>query len=319
MPSPSTSLATLRPDLGGSLEEFDAEADREGFIGLQVLPVIESAKQASTYGKVTLKSLLAHRETQRSPGSGYARAGWEFDDASYACVEHGAEEPVDDREAEMYADYFDAELISAQRARDVVLRNYEKRIAAAVFNTSTWTPTTITHEWDDATNAVPITDVEGRVKAMWEATGLWANALIINRRVFRNLRNCAQIVDKVKNTQPVLPAQIGIPELQNAFDLPYIIVAGGAKDTANAEQTASIEPIWSDEYAAVARIATGPDIRRPGLGRTIHWGADGSSIGATMESYRDETVRSDVIRARMDTDEVIMYTGCLQLFDNVTT
>ena len=41
--------------------------------------------------------------------------------------------------------------------------------------------------------------------------------------------------------------------------------------------------------------------------------------GGVMESYRDETVRSDIIRARMDTQEKIIYTPALQLLDNITT
>jgi len=319
MPHPTSSLSTLRPELAGSLEEFDLAADRAGFIAPQVLPVIEVAKSSGIFGKIPIEQLLENRETRRAPGTGYARSHWDFTTDSYATEEHGAEEPVDDREADLYVDFFDAELVSAQRARDVVLRNMEKRVADMVFNASTWTPTSVTNEWDDVTAATPITDVAARVKALWDATGLWANALIVNRRVFLNVRRCSEIIDKVKAVKSVLPAEIGIAELQDAFDLPYIIVAGSAKNTANSEQSVSISPIWSDEYAAVARICTSNDIREPGLGRMFHWGQDGSSIGATMESYRDETVRSDIIRARMDTDEKILFTECLQLLDNITT
>lgn len=323
MPSPTSALTTLRPDLGGSMEEFDLEMDRQGFIGHEVLPVFETAQQAGQFGKISIEQLLAKRDTRRSSGGGYSRSGFTFAPESYATEEHGAEEPVDDREQKMYANYFDAEVVSAARARDVVLRNGEMRIAAAVFNATTFTSQTtpITHEWDDFANAVPITNVEVAVRAVWNRCGLWPNTLIVNRSVFRNLRKCAQIIDSVKS-QPFMDVRAGkitAAQLATVFDLDQVLVAGSPKNTADAGQSVSISPIWSDEYAMVCCVARSNDIREPCLGRTMHWGEDGSQIGTAMESYRDETVRSDIIRSRYDVIEKMLHTEAAQLVDNVTT
>lgn len=326
MPSPATSLATLRPDLAESFMEFDLMAEMAGYVGTRVFPVVEVARQAGNFGKIPLEQLLKNRETKRAPGAGYSRSNWTFDDAAYACMEHGAEEPVDDREAEMYADYFDAEVIAAQRAMADVLRNAEKRIADAVFNTTTWTgaslTTGITHEWDDATNAVPITDVEAAVRKIYDNSGLWANALVINRKVFRNLRLCDQIRERITSDgagSSELPGNITVQQLAQAFDLDFVIVAGGSRNTANEGQTASISQIWSDEYAMVCRVATTSDFREPCIGRTFHWGADGSSIGGTVETYREEAVRSDIVRVRHDVDEIVLYAEAGHLLSNITT
>jgi hypothetical protein len=201
MGSPSSTLATLRPDLAGSLEEYSLAADRAGFIGQRVLPVIEVAKASGNYGVIPLKELLQHRETKRNPGAGYSRGTFTFTPATYACEEHGAEEPVDDREAALYREYFDAEQVCAMRAYDAVLRNAEMRAAALLFNATTFTSqlTTISIQWDKPTTAVPITEVETAVRAVWARTGLWPNALIVNRTVFRNLRLCDQIVERVQS------------------------------------------------------------------------------------------------------------------------
>jgi len=323
MPSPSEALSTLRPDLGGSLEEFDLAMDRQGFIGHRVLPVFEAASQSGVYGKIPLAELLQARDTRRGPGGNYNRGAHQFEPETYACEEHGLEEAVDDRESQMYAQYFDAEVVAAQRALDGVLREAEKRIAAAVFNATTWTSYTtgITHEWDDATNAVPLTDVETAAQAVYSQCGMWPNALIINRKVFRNLRNVDQVVDRIKYAGITDPRAGAITEaaMAQAFDIDEIIVAGSAKNTADEGATASLSPIWSDEYAMVARICRTNDIREPGVGRTIHWAADGSSIGGTVESYRAEDIRSDIVRVRHDVDEVILYVAAGHLLSNVTT
>lgn len=328
MPSPSTSLATQRPDIGESFMEFDLEMDAAGYVATQVFPVVEVQKQAGKFGKIPLEELLKKRSTKRAPGAAYTRSNWNFEDAAFATEEHGAEEPVDDREAEMYADYFDAELISGMRARADVMRNAEDRVASAVFNPTVWTgsslTTAVTNEWDSnhTADAVPIEDVEGAVQAMYDASGLWANALAINRKVFRNLRNLDTIIERINSAgagNPSKPGDITKEMLAQVFDLPYIIVAGGSENTANEGQAASVDQIWSSEYAMVCKVATTRDFREPCIGRTFHWGADGSSIGGTVESYRDETVRSDIIRVRHDVDEIVLYPQAGHLLSNVTT
>lgn len=323
MPQPTTSLATLRPDLGASLEEFDLAMDRMGFIGQRVLPVIETAVQSGNFGRIPLEQLLQSPEVRRNDRGGYSRGRWEFTEDSFATRERGWEEPVDDREARIYAEYFDAELVSTQRAYDFVLRAQEKRVADLIFDPVTWTgsnlTTAVTNEWDDAVNATPITDVENAVKKIWEQTGLWPNALILNRRVFRNLRNCDQILDRIKYVMNTLPDQITPAILAQAFDLPFILVAGSAINSAKEGQAAALGPIWSDEYAMVARICTTSDIREPGLGRIFHWAGDGSQLGGTVETYRDETIRGDVVRVRHEVHEKLLYTECGHLLSNVTT
>lgn len=323
MPTPSSSLATLRPDLA-SFFEFDLEAEKAGFVASQVFPVVDVASQAGNFGKIPLEELLQERSTERAPGSGYSRGNFKFEPATYACVEHGAEEPVDDRQAEMYAEYFDAEVIATARAYGAVLRNAEKRVADAVFNATTFSSytTAITNEWDDTTNAVPLTDVEAAVQSIYDASGLWANALVINRKVFRNLRNCDQVIERINSAgagSPSKASDVTTQMLAEVFDLPYIIVAGSSRNSAKEGQAATPTQIWSDEYAMVCRVATGQDMREPCLGRTFHWSQDGSSIGGTVESYRDETVRGDVIRVRHDVDEVVLYAAAGHLLSNVTT
>jgi hypothetical protein len=326
MPAPSTSLATLRPDLGGSMEEFDLAADRQGFIATRVLPVIESDVQSGTFGRIPVEQLLKNPEINRASRSGYSRGKWSFTDDAFATKEYGHEEPVDDRDEKIYGNYFDAEMVSAEIARDIVLRAAEKRVADLVFNATTYTgsslTTAITNEWDDFANATPVDDVEAAIKKVWENTGLWANALIINRRVFRNLRQCDQVKDAIASQgagSPTKASDITAEMLSRVFDLPNVVVAGGTRNSAKEGQTATMSPVWSDEYAMVCRMAETNSIKEPCLGRVIHWGKDGSQIGGTMETYRDETNRSDIVRCRHEVHEKLFYTECGHLLSNVTT
>lgn len=323
MASPTSSLATLRPDLA-TFEEFDLEMDRRGFIAQRVAPVIDVASQAGTFGKIPVEQLLQTRTTNRAPGAGYARGSYTFTTASYACEEHGAEEPIDDREAKMYANYFSAEQIATMRAYDAVLRNAEIRIASLIFNATTWASyrTEVANEWDDIAAATPITDVDAAVKAVWTQSGMWPNALIVTKHVFKNLRRCAQIIDALESGgagRPSWQGAINEAQLASVFDLDYVIVAGSAKNTAKEGQSVSFDKIWDDEYAMVCRIATSGDVREPCIARTFHWAADGSSVGGTVEMYREESKRSDIVRVRHDVDELVMYTEMGHLLYNITS
>ncbi len=325
MPSPSSSLSTLRPDLA-TFEEFDLEMDRRGFIAQRVAPVIDVASQAGVFGKIPVEQLLQTRTTNRAPGAGYARGNYTFTSASYTCEEHGAEEPIDDREAKMYANYFNAEQIATMRAYDAVLRNAEIRMAAAIFNASTWTGVTLTTavgtEWDTIATATPITDVDAAVKKVWAVSGMWPNALIVTKHVFKNLRRCAQVIDALESSGAGVGAWQGAineAQLASVFDLDYVIVAGGAKNTAKEGQSVSFDKIWDDEYAMVCRVATTSDPKEPCIARTFHWAEDGSSIGGTVETYREESKRSDIVRVRHDVDEIVMYTEMGHLLSNITT
>jgi hypothetical protein len=315
MPTSATSLATLRPDLAASFEAFDLEAEKAGYIARKVLPTVDVASQAGNFGKIPLEQLLQQRDTKRAPGSGYSRGNFTFDDSTYACKENGAEEPIDDREAKMYAEYFDAETVATKRAYNAVLANAEKRVADAIFNTSTWTGASLTTDvssvpWATIATAKPLTNVEAAVQKVYDGSGLWPNALVVNKKVFRNLRNTPEVIDRIASSgagDRNLASDVTLQMLAAAFDLDYIIVAGGSLNSAKEGQAASVSQIWSSTYAMVCRVATGSDFREPCIGRTFHWGADGSSIDGAIESYRDENVRANIIRVRHDVDEVVLY------------
>jgi hypothetical protein len=331
MPTPNEALSTLRPDLGGSFEDFDLEMDRLGFVGYRVLPVLEVQRSAGTFGRIPLEQLLKKADVKRHSRSGYPRGDWEFEQESFATLEYGFEEPVDDRDSALYADFFDAEMVSASIARDQVLRAAEARIAALVFNTTTWTGASLTtavaagKEWGTtattAANATPIDDVEAAVVKVYDGTGMWPNSLIINRKVFRRLRNCDQIIDRIASQgagSPTKPSDITAQMLAAVFDLDQVLVAGGSNNSANEGQTATPAQIWDSEYAMVARLATTNNIKEPCVGRSFHWGQDGSTIGCTMESYEDQKLRGRVIRARHDVDEMVIEAAFGHLITNVS-
>lgn len=324
MPAPSSSLSTLRPDLAASFMQFDLEMDRRGFAASRILPVIEVPKSSGQFGKIPLDQLLQRRTVTRAPGAGYSRGNFTFSPMTFATTEYGAEEPVDDREAALYNNYFDAEQIAALRAYDAVLREQEIRVAALIFNTTTWTgsslTTAVSTPWSTAATCTPLDDVEAAVNKVYDNSGIWPNALVINRKKFRQLRNATQVINRIVASgagSPAKPTDVTVEMLAQAFDLPNIIVAGSSKNSATEGQTASPAQIWGSTNAMVCRVAETNDIKEPCLGRIFHWAEDGSEIGGMVETYREESSRADIVRVRHDVQEQVLYTQMGHLLTSV--
>jgi len=316
MPRPST--AAQRPDLAQVIPE--AIDTPGGFIGLQVLPIFSVPEQTAQYPVIPAEVMFSVPNTKRGARGNYNRSDWEWEWDNYATEENGWEEAVDDREVKLYARYFDAEKMAALRAIKIIRRAQEKRIADAVFNTSNFSATSITHEWDDGSNAVPIDDVKAGRKAIHDAIGVEPNTLIIAYSTFLDLGVCDSIVDRIKYTTPAVQrGDISTDLLALAFGVDKVLVGGALYNGAKKGQDASLSALWSNEYAMLCRTDDGPTLGdMPCLGRTFLWTGDSPS-NSVVESYRDETVRGDVIRVRHETDEEFISTDCAYLMDNITT
>ena len=67
---------------------------------------------------------------------------------------------------------------------------------------------------------------------------------------------------------------------------------------------ASLSYIWTPDYLWMGEVKGGAP-EEGGAGRTFLWTGDSPEL-FTVESYRREDIRSDVVRVRQDTDEKIV-------------
>lgn len=315
--SPSTQFATLRPDLRDTLMEFDLAGDQAGFVGLKIAPVLEVQKPAGEFGRIELKEMLKSRSTKRAIDGTYAQGGGKGTKDSFSTDEEGLEERVDDREAETYGDWWDAEQLAAARCFDAVLRGHNDRViqkALGISNTSA-----ASAAWTDTANAEPIDDVRTAKLAVRDRVGIVPNVMVIDYDRFEFLKDCGQIVERIKYSGRDDPKRrsITLDALASVFDLDEVIVSGSVKNTANEAQAAALASMWDKTKALLFRRERGMDLKRPQFMRTFHWGADGSQIGGVIEDYRDESRRSDIIRVRMQVQEKVIYADVAEVITGI--
>jgi len=310
MSSPNPSTAIQRPDLAATMEQIDLDASREGFVGLQLFPVVEVGEQSANIGRIKLEQLLSDASTSRNSKGGYNRGEYEFDEFFYATSDHGWEEPVDDRLRRIYRRYFDAESVAARRARDRVLRNFERRIVEKVTGTGITGVAAGGGVWSAKATATPVADVLAAQIALRDQCGLLANTVAMDWEAFMRARETAEVIDRLKYAGFDDPKNVSANALAQLFNVDRVVISGGQRNTANQAKARSLSSLWPKGIVLVAHTATDNDVQKPALGRTFHWSEDGSEMGAVIESYREEGVRGDVIRARMESDERLIYAEC---------
>ena len=308
--SPAVNFATLRPDLRDTMMEFSLQADQLGFVGLKIAPVLETNKPTGAYGVIKLHEMLKTQSTERADDGSYARGGGKGTKDTFTTEEHGFEERVDEREAEMYGEWWDAEQLAAERSRDAVLRNHNQRVidlALAIANTNA-----AGTAWTDTANSTPIANVRTAKLAVRDRAGVIPNVMVIDYERFEFLKDNAEIIDRIKYSGRDDPKRRSLTAdaLAAVFDLDEVIISGSVKNTANeGQESSTLASMWDKTKALLFVRTTSRNLKMPQFMRTFHWGGDGSNIGGVMESYRDENTRSDIIRTRMDTEEKIVYTG----------
>ena len=333
MATPTSDTALQRPELSALVTEYmESQSAMMGFIGTKVMPLTPVATQTGVYPVLPKEVMMKIQDTKRAMRGKYPSSDWQFEEGFYSTSENGWEEQIDDRERRLYASKFDSDAIATQRAVGVILRGQEKRIADMVFNASNFTAHGITHEWDDAANAVPITDVSTGKNAIRSACGMLPNTLIISYSTYENLKVCKQIRDLLQYTFPGIDiGKLQPNQLAQIFDIPQVLVGGAVYDSGKKGQSATVTDIWFNEYAMLTIVSNSSNISEPCLGRTFMWTADAGS-NTVVESYRNEEKRSDIIRVRHDTGESLIASrdsslaiksnisaACSYLFSNVTT
>jgi len=279
-----------------------------GFIGITMLPVFPTRKKAAAFSAITRESILRRRNVKRAAKSAYNRDSYEGDDISYSCQEYGHEQPLDDSERALYASDFDAELVAVMVAEGVLTREQEIRIAAALFNTTTWTGDALYTDysadpWDSAD-----ADIIGQVKAMKEKVrqnvGMEPDSLLVSKVQFDNATTInSDILDRLKYTQTATKRALE-ENLAAILGIGRVVVGNGVYNSAAEGQDMTAADIWSDDYAMVAVTAKTNQLAEPCLGRTMLWTAD-SPENVTVEEYREPQSRSGIYRVRQQTDEKV--------------
>ena len=300
---------TIRADISQALIEAP-QAD-VGLIGAQLLPIQNVDAKAGTYLKVQLAAgeLLSNNALNRESGSSYSRGIRSFASANYATNEFGLEELVPDDASADLNRFFSYESETAKFLLRQLKLSHEKRVNDVVWASST--PFTIADQSPavNYTQALVATcDIARDVataKLALAQYGYEANCVAMSANVFELIRRSTllqnQFFGVISSTGARLLSEA---EIAAALGVTNLLVGRAAINTAGKNKSYSGSFVVSSAKIVVGQVSGG-EFTAGGMGRTLVWTGDAAG-GFVSESYRDEARRSQVLRVRMNTDEVII-------------
>lgn len=298
--------ANPRPDLGLVFQEYIF--NRGNMIGSQVLPPASVSKQHDKYPKLDREAFLRQYDTKRASNGAFNRIGWTSSEDTYSCEARGIEVKVPQAKLKDLGQAYDVERAAIDLATMALAIDYEIDVAATVFNTTTWTGSSLFTNNSSAPWATVGTDIIGQVLAAKEKvrqnTGMDADTLIISAATAVSLLKNTGIKNQFPGA-PLVTLKMVMDALPMIFGLDRLLIGKGVKNTADEGQAASIGDIWSASYAMVARIPeASADWMNPGIGRTFVWNEMGSEV-PTVETYYEPQTKAYVYQAEHYTDEKI--------------
>lgn len=324
MPNRATTTGLPRADIKGTLLEMPMP---NRYLGLEIFTPFPVLKNRGSYGVIPREESAKRQDVKKSPGSGYNRIDFDFEDASYRCRKRGIELPVDDEEREEYAELIDFEVVLGDRGRTVVLTEQEIRCKDLIHNLTTFplsgnTGYSLANEWDDAEFADPIGDIQRGREAIRARSGFLPNTLQIAWQTWYDLWACDQIKERRPNTilqdTPDPDDMAARRALASILGLKEILIGDQFYDSAKPGQTAIITDIWSQEYAFLFYRDPNPrDFARPTLGRCHHNDKNGGLL--EFYDYSEEAIEGEVIRVKQCVGEAIVVAEVGFLFGNVYT
>lgn len=137
------------------------------------------------------------------------------------------------------------------------------------------------------------------------------NTLVLPYEVYAQVRIHPAVVDRAKYATI---AVIGPELLAQIFDVERVLVPRALKNTANPGQAASMDFVWGKD-ALLCYVPPRPALKQVALAYTFQWnGAPGSLMGHSVETWREDRRKADVVRVQRYYDQKIIAAGAAFLW-----
>jgi hypothetical protein len=294
-------VAAPREELSDIIME--GTTDFSEFQGLALLPERPMRLPTGHVPKITIAKgdLMRATRRNRAPGSNFDRWQSAIDDANITLVAVGEEQKLPDEITLMYEDYFPIEAFYTMEAGNRLKRGHELDVADAIFNTGNFDAVAAIAAYTVA--AAATTDLVGDIIAAarrLKARGERPNTVMIPGLVWDRARLTTLLktyVTGVLNAGSIVTPETLAASL-GAYGIEKVLIGDGYVNESEVGSSAVINPIWPSTYIFVGKVRSG-ELAAGGIGRTTYWEKEGPLFNVT--SYRDETVKSNIVRAQKTT------------------
>jgi len=295
--------ATFNPVLSEALNKIGENK----FVGTQILPVRDVTTKTGQYPVFGDDQFDLNASVARAAGSAFARRDFAYGQQDYSCKQYALEGLLPDEDITKASDdgVSDSAAAIAQKLQRDIMVGHELRVAASIngaaFNATAQTGGAMS----DELVAKPISSIQNAVERL-NGNGFYDNlALIIETTLFNEMINTLDVRGIFNSSGQYTNRQV----ILDALGVNQIILCPTRYNSAAKGKAAARTKIWSDSTYFVGQVGGG-DFANGGFGRTLAYSPDGGVFSA--EQYRDEPIKSDVLRVFNSVDEAIINTNACE-------
>jgi hypothetical protein len=298
-----TTSASFNPILSEALNKIGENQ----FVGTQILPIRNVATKNGDYPVFGDDQFDINASQARAAGSAFARRDFEYDKQSYSCDQYALEGLLPDEDRSQAEDdgISDAAAAIAQKLQRDIMVGHELRVAA-LMTSAGFNATAATGAMDGSGTApTPIRDIQNAVERL-NGNGFYDGlSIMMEVSLFNEMLNTTDVRGIFNGNGQYTDRQV----LRDAFGVDQIIILPTRYNSAKKGKAANRAKVWSTSEYYVGQVAGG-DFANGGFGRTLAYSPDGGAFSA--ETYRDEPIKSDVLRVFNSVDEVIINTNACE-------
>jgi hypothetical protein len=306
------------------LTDHAAGYTNEDYVALQVLPIITSVKET---GKIAAYGTEHYRLDfdARAMGGAPARIDWATGTPiSFSAKEWTIEDPVDDRQAAIYDDPFDAYRDGTDTVMEKLLLKREDLVATLMSTSGNFGGTTAGTAWGTPGTGTPVTDIRKAMRAIVARSGRSRRNMyvVMSDFLWDRMIQTTEFKTLYLNTVPgaAAPGNVTPQTAATAIGLGGIIVGPAVKLTSKEGVADVMADVWSSTTVAVFVKSARPTLKNPGYGGIISPNVPGFPSTATVaiDRYREERIKSWVIRGTALYDQIAVNKAMGQLITGIS-
>lgn len=317
MPQPTQSQVHVDRPLTNLSVAF---MQQSGHVAGSIFPRVQVGKKSDSYFEYDRSFWLRSDAQERAPGTESAGSGYPITTATYNCVRFAVHKDIADPIRANADSPIQLDTEAVNYVSSDLLIKQEADFMTSYFGTGIWdTNPTVVTQWNDAASD-PIGDIKTEKRTVNRLTGLVPNVLLCGAKLFDDLSDHPDILDRIKYTGSMgSPARASEEQLAQLFGLERILVSRAIQNTAEEGVTPVYAFIGDPESALLAYAAPSAGIMTPSAGYIFVWNESGpgNEFGISLKKFRQpEAVESDRVEGEMYYDQVVVSAALGVFFNN---
>jgi len=311
-------IATLRDATASDLLTSISVAyvqDAAGFVASRVFPIVAVDENSGPYWVYDKGDMLRSDAKLRAPGTRAAQKSVGVTTATYLCQQWALDHKIPDEIMRSRKSPFSDQVAVQVLTQDLLIRR-DLEFVSTFMSTGVWSNEIAggggggqVVSWDNGATANILEDIAGWHDTVKAACGRRPNVAVISSDVWQQVKNNADVVDRIKNTQS---GQISLQVFASLIEVDEVLMV----DSINATSAEGVSPVTTASTAAgkflLAYRSPTPDILTPSAGYIFSWPEfDGvreaaAAGAAAISSWYDQQEEAQYYRGKAHFDAKVV-------------